>query len=314
MAESVRSHNPVLLKELIQNMDIKKEGIYLDATLGCGGHAEAILNRLGSRGRLIGIDCDEEAIKEAGKLLAPFGKQVVFVRDNYRNIAVILKTIKIDKVDGIILDLGVSSLQLDSPERGFSFRFNSRIDMRMDSRSRLKAGDLINQSSEEELRRIFYQFGEERYSKKIVENIVRYRDKEPIKTTLQLVEIIEKSLPKKNRVQRIHPATRIFQALRIAVNQELNNLNVFLKESVGYLKKGGRMAVISYHSLEDRIVKQFFKDLSKSCICPPDFPVCCCKIIPELKILTGKPLRPEKREIEKNPRARSAKLRVAEKL
>jgi len=307
-------HQPVLKKEVIKNLKIKKRGIYLDATLGEGGHAEGILKKLTQQGCLIGIDRDEEAIKRACQRLWSFRTQVIFIRENYKTLPRILKQFKIDKVDGILLDLGLSSLQLESQYRGFSFRLLAPLDMRMDKRTRLKANDLINNLSEDDLRKLFFQFGEERYSKRIAKYIVKERMKKPIKTTYELVRIIKEALPGKSRFQRLHPATRIFQALRIAVNQELDNLQVFLEESIGFMKKGSRIMVISYHSLEDRIVKKFFKELSKGCICPPDFPFCCCGITPKLKIITTKPIRPKENEIKLNPRARSAKLRIAEKL
>ena len=307
-------HQPVLKKEVIKNLKIKKKGIYLDATLGEGGHAEGILKKVARQGCLIGIDRDEEAIKRARRRLRSFKKQVIFIRENYKALPMILKQLKIDKVDGILLDLGVSSLQLESCCRGFSFRFSSPLDMRMDKRARLKASDLINKLSEANLRNLFFQFGEERYSKRIAKRIVKERIKKRIETTDELVRIIKEAFPGESRFHRLHPATRIFQALRIAVNQELDNLQVFLKESVGFIKRGGRIVIISYHSLEDRIVKNFFKELSKGCICPPDFPLCCCEITPKLKIVTVKPIRPEENEIKLNPRARSAKLRIAEKL
>ncbi len=308
-------HRPVLKKEVIANLRIKRDGIYIDATLGEGGHAARILKKLvPDEGCLIGIDCDEEAIEQARRRLASFKKQVVFVRENYKELPAILAQLKINKVDGILLDLGVSSLQLESCHRGFSFRWSASLDMRMDRRKRLRASHLINKLSENDLKKMFFQFGEERYSKKIAKRIVQARKKKPIKSTLELAGIVKTALAGRNRFQRIHPATRIFQALRIAVNQELDNLQVFLKESICFLNTGGRIAVISYHSLEDRIVKRFFKDSAKTCVCPQDFPVCRCKIQPQLKIITTRPIKPEDNEIKSNPRSRSAKLRIAEKI
>ena len=307
-------HQPVLKKEAIKNLNIKKDGIYLDATLGEGGHAEGILQKLGSRGFLIGIDCDKASIERAERRLSVYKKRFSLIRENYIALPVILKRLKIEKLDGILLDLGLSSLQIDSRFRGFSFRFQAPLDMRMDERSRLKARDLINRLTEDELKKLFFQFGEERYSKRIAKNIARGRRKKPIEKTLELVKIIEEVLPQTGHFHRLHPATRIFQALRIAVNQELDNLRIFLKESIDFLEKRGRLAVISYHSLEDRIVKIFFRDLAKTCICPPNFPICRCNIQPRLKIINNKPLRPGKPELERNPRSRSAKLRIAERL
>ena len=307
-------HRPVLKKEAIANLKIKKSGIYVDATLGEGGHAEGILRKLGPKGCLVGIDWDEEAIEQARRRLSSFRKQVIFVRENYKELPGILKQLKIAKIDGILLDLGVSSLQLESRHRGFSFRLPSLLDMRMDRRKKLKAGNLINKLSENDLKKIFFQFGEERYSKRIAKRIVQARKMKPVETTLELAEIVKAAFPGRNRFQRIHPATRIFQALRIAVNRELDNLRVFLEESICFLNKGGRIAVISYHSLEDRIVKRFFKDSAKTCLCPQDFPVCRCEIHPQLKIITARPVKPEENEIKSNPRSRSAKLRIAEKI
>ena len=307
-------HRPVLKKEVIANLRIKKSGIYVDATLGGGGHAEGILRKLGPEGCLIGIDWDEEAIEQARRKLDSFKKQVIFVRENYKELPAILKQLKIDKIDGILLDLGVSSLQLESCHRGFSFRLPALLDMRMDRRKRLRASHLINKLSENDLKKMFFQFGEERYSKKIAKGIVQARKTEPIKTTLELAGIVKTALAGRNRFQRIHPATRIFQALRITVNQELDNLHVFLKESICFLNTGERIAVISYHSLEDRIVKRFFKDSAKTCVCPQDFPVCRCEIQPQLKIITTRPVKPEDNEIKNNPRSRSARLRIAEKI
>lgn len=314
MRTSNEAHRPVMKEEIVANLRIKKSGIYIDATLGEGGHAEGILRKLGSEGCLIGIDWDEEAIEQARRRLDSFKKQVIFVRENYKELPAILKQLKIDKIDGILLDLGVSSLQLESCHRGFSFRLPALLDMRMDRRRRLKAGNLINKLSENDLKKIFFQFGEERYSKRIAKGIAQARKTEPIKTTLELADIVKTALPGRNRFQRIHPATRIFQALRIAVNQELDNLHVFLKESICVLEKGGRIAVISYHSLEDRIVKRFLKDSAKTCLCPQDFPVCRCEIHPRLKIITSRPIKPEENEINSNPRSRSARLRIAEKI
>ena len=307
-------HQPVLKKEVIKYLKIKKGGRYIDATLGEGGHAEGILKKLGAKGYLLGIDWDEEATAKSKKRLAPFKEKIKIIKESYTALPDILKRLKIGKVDGILLDLGVSSLQLETPDRGFSFRLLGPLDMRMDKSLKRGADYFINSLSGDKLEELFIRFGEERYSKGIARQILRERMEKPIETTFELSRIIKKAIPKGKVNYRIHPSTRVFQALRIAVNRELDNIKSVLEGSIHCLKKNGRIAVISYHSLEDRIVKNFFRDLSKSCLCPPGLPVCRCGTNPQLKVVTRKPITPREGEILNNPRSRSAKLRLAEKL
>ncbi len=308
-------HIPVLVKETLQFLSCQPSGIYVDCTVGDGGHAEAILERLVGEGRLIGLDQDEEAIKRTAERLKKY-RNLTLIRDNFRNLAPVLKKLALPaaQVEGLLFDLGVSSLQLDSPERGFSFRFDAPLDMRMNRSisSTATAAHLVNRLSKEGLTKILKEFGEERWARRISNLIVKRRKEKPIRTTTQLVGIVKEAVPRPRG--RIHPATRTFQALRIAVNQELKALKDGLEEGIKVLRPGGRICIISYHSLEDRLIKQEFGRLAKPCHCPPQWPVCRCQGKPVLRILTKGPVRPSEEEILRNPRSRSAKLRAAEKI
>lgn len=304
-------HIPVLLKEAIELLNCKSSGIYIDCTVGAGGHAERILELTSPDGKVVGIDQDEEILKIAEGRLKRFGERVRLMHGNFSDIKGIMKD---EKADGILFDLGVSSYQLEDKERGFSFMSDAPLDMRMDKKAEATAADIINSSSERELSDIIFKYGEERFAKRIASFIVREREKKPITTTLQLSNIITKAIPARFHPRDIHPATRTFQALRIAVNRELEILEKSLLNAVDILKPKGRICVISFHSLEDRIVKRTFQRLEKGCICPPKIPVCQCGIKPSVRIITKKPVTPAEEEINANPRSRSAKLRTAEKL
>ncbi len=306
-------HTPVLLKETIEGLNIKEDGIYVDGTIGGAGHSIEIVKRLTS-GRLIGIDQDLNAIKKAEEVLKDHMGKVTLVHDNYANIEGILSELNIDKVDGILLDIGVSSHQLDSRERGFSYQKDAPLDMRMDKTKDFTAKDVVNKYSQEELERIIWEYGEERWAKRIAEFIVRERKKKPIETTLQLVDIIKKAIPQKARMEGGHPAKRTFQAIRIEVNRELDVLRESIPIMCRLLNSKGRICIITFHSLEDRIVKDSFKELSKECVCPPDFPICVCDKKKEINIITKKPIVPTKKEIDQNPRSKSSKLRIAERV
>lgn len=306
-------HKSVLLEETIESLKIREDGIYVDGTLGGGGHALRILERLGPGGRLIGIDQDAAAIAAASERLAPYKDRTVIVRDNYRNIAGILGELSVEAVDGICLDLGVSSYQLDTPERGFSYREDAPLDMRMDQRQERTAADIVNESSEQELYRIIRDYGEDRFAKNIAKHIVAERSRERIETTGQLAQIVKNAIPAKIRAEGGHPAKRTFQALRIELNGELTALEESLDCMIGLLKPGGRLAVITFHSLEDRIVKQKFRTAENPCICPPDFPVCVCGRKSRGRVVTRKPVMPAETELEENRRAHSARLRVFER-
>ncbi|MDI3546365.1 MAG: rRNA (cytosine1402-N4)-methyltransferase [Halanaerobiales bacterium] len=305
-------HRPVLLEETINYLNCQKGGIYLDGTLGRGGHTEAILRKIDDRGTVIGIDRDMAAIKAVKKRLGGY-KSLKLVHGNFIEIPVILAGLKIDRVDGMVFDLGVSSPQFDNPERGFSYRYDAPLDMRMNREQSLTAREIVNQYSREELTRIIKEYGEEKWASRIAQFIVDFRQKQPIETTFDLVEVIKAAIPAGARRMGGHPARRTFQALRIATNDELNQLEELITKAVPLLKPGGRICIISFHSLEDRIVKSSFRELAKDCVCPPDFPVCVCDHRALIKIITRRPVQPTKEEIETNPRARSAKLRVAEK-
>ena len=309
MTENEFSHVPVMLDACMDALRIKKGGLYVDGTLGGAGHAGAIVRR---GGRLLGIDRDGAALTAAQERLK--GYDVRLVRDNYRNICAILKREQISGIDGALLDLGVSSYQLDTPERGFSYRFDAPLDMRMDTSAALTAADVVNGWTPQELEHILFCYGEERYSRQIVRKIAEYRSKKPIRTTFELVDIIKRAMPPPARREGKHPAKRTFQAIRIAVNDELAGLEQAVVDFCSCLKGGGRLAVITFHSLEDRIVKNAFAHLARGCVCPPDFPVCVCGRKPEAKVVTKKPVVPSPQELEENPRAASAKLRVLEKL
>ena len=308
------NHKSVLLNETVDSLCVKPQGIYVDGTLGGGGHASEVAARLGDGGRLIGIDQDADAIAAASERLAPFGDKITVVRSNYERIAQVLDELEIPQVDGIYLDLGVSSFQLDTAERGFTYREDDApLDMRMDRRAALTAHDIVNTWSAEELKRILYEYGEERYAGAIARSIVRAREDAPIGTTLQLVEVIRSALPAAAKREKQHPAKRSFQAIRIAVNDELGVLEPMLRGAVKGLNPGGRLCVITFHSLEDRIVKKTMQALAQGCTCPPDFPVCVCGNKPKVRIVSRKPILPGQDEIMDNPRARSAKLRIAER-
>lgn len=307
------NHISVLFEESINALNIKDGGIYVDGTLGGGGHSRGILSRNASCS-LVGIDRDIEAISAAKKRLEEFGNRVTFVNRNFSEIRNILSAQGIDKIDGAVLDLGVSSYQLDNAERGFSYMHDAHLDMRMNTQAEKSAYDVVNSYSSDELTRIFYEYGEEKWSKRIADFICERRDEKAIATTFELVGIIKAAIPKKARVEGGHPAKRVFQAIRIEVNDELGILEGAVKDFIACLKTGGRLAVITFHSLEDRIVKKAFQEAAKGCICPKEFPVCMCGRTPEIKIISKKPVIPTQKEIEENSRSKSAKLRVAEKL
>lgn len=307
------SHRSVLLDECIEGLAIKPDGIYVDGTCGGGGHSFEIAKRL-TTGRLIGIDQDEDAIKAASKRLSVYGDKITMVRNNFSELSDICKDLGIEKIDGLLIDLGVSSFQLDEAERGFSYSADAPLDMRMDQRKKLSAYDVVNTYSEEELRRILFEYGEEKFSAKIAEKIVSERSRSPIRTTLELSELIKSAIPAAARNGGHHPAKRSFQAIRIEVNGELDVISPAINSAASLLNKGGRMAIITFHSLEDRIVKQTYAKLAEGCVCPKSFPVCVCGNKPKIKIITKKPILPSEKELEENPRSRSAKLRVAEKL
>lgn len=305
-------HVSVLLSETVAGLRIKPDGIYLDGTLGGGGHSYEIAKRLLDGGRLIGIDQDEDAIQAAGERLSPFGERVTVVRDNYRNFKNVLSELKVPGVDGILLDLGVSSHQFDDESRGFSYRFDAPLDMRMDRRSELTAREIVNTYSESELYRVIRDYGEDGFAKNIAKHIVKRRETEPIETTFQLVEIIKAAIPAKIRAKGGHPAKQTFQALRIECNGELTVLKESLNDMIDALNPGGRICVITFHSLEDTIVKQIFRTAENPCTCPPRLP-CVCGKKPKGRVITRKPIDPSAEECERNPRAKSAHLRIFEK-
>ena len=306
-------HISVLLDECIEGLNIKPNGIYVDGTLGGAGHSGQIAKRLDT-GRLIGIDRDPIALKVAGERLEPYKENVTLVHSNFCEMAQVLKDLNIPGVDGILLDLGVSSPQLDDGSRGFSYMADAPLDMRMNSQDALSAETVVNTWSQEELKRILYTYGEERYAPQIAAAICRRREEAPIKTTLELVDIIRSAMPAAALREKQHPAKRSFQAIRIAVNDELGSVERVLEDAIDLLNPGGRLAIITFHSLEDRIVKTAMTAASKGCTCPPSFPVCVCGKKPKVKIISRKPIVASDEELERNPRARSAKLRVCEKL
>lgn len=308
------NHTSVLLNETIEGLKIKPDGIYVDGTLGGGGHSFEIAKRLNDRGRLIGIDQDEAAIAAAGERLKDFGEKVTIVRSNYRNALSVLHDLGIEKVDGMMLDLGVSSYQLDTQERGFSYRYDAPLDMRMDLRQTLTAKDIVNNYSETELFHIIRDYGEDKFAKNIAKHIALARAKKPIETTAELNEIIRAAIPAKMRAEGGHPSKRTYQAIRIECNKELEVLKESLEELISILNPGGRLCIITFHSLEDRIVKTAFKKAENPCTCPPSFPVCVCGKKSQGKVITGKPVLPCEEEMESNPRSKSAKLRIFEKL
>ena len=308
-------HRSVLLEETIEGLKVKPDGIYLDGTLGGGGHSSEILKRL-KGGCLIGIDQDEEALAAAGKRLSEFGeegKRFTLIRDNYCNAAEAVRTFGVNGVDGIVLDLGVSSWQLDNAERGFSYRYDAPLDMRMDKRQTLTARDIVNDYPENALYQVIRDYGEEQFAKNIAKHIVQARQKGPIETTGQLNELISAAIPAKIQKKGGHPSKRTFQALRIECNRELEVLKNSIDGLIGLLNPGGRICIITFHSLEDRIVKTAFRRNENPCTCPPDFPVCVCGKKPVGRVVTRKPILPTEKEMEENPRSKSAKLRIFEK-
>ena len=306
-------HVSVLLEECIDGLNIRPDGIYVDGTLGGAGHSSRIAEKL-TTGRLIGIDRDPVALKAAGERLAPFGDRVRLVHSNFCEMDSALESLGIDGVDGILLDLGVSSPQLDDGQRGFSYMVDAPLDMRMNGQDSLDAKQIVNQWPYEELKRILFDYGEERFAPRIAAAICKRREEKEIETTLELVDIIRSAMPASALREKQHPAKRSFQAIRIAVNDELGSVERAMKKAIPLLNPGGRLAVITFHSLEDRIVKQAMAEAAKGCTCPPEFPVCVCGKKPQVKLITRKPIVSGETELERNPRARSAKLRICEKL
>jgi len=308
------AHFSVLLNECIEGLDIKPDGIYVDGTAGGAGHSLRIAERLSKDGLLIPIDQDEDAIRVINKRLEPYGDRVRIVRDNFSNIKAVLDGLGVDRIDGLLLDLGVSSYQLDTAERGFSYMADAPLDMRMDNRAARSAYNVINEYSADELKKIIYDFGEERFAPKIVSGIIKAREQAPINTTGELVEIIKKSIPSFARREELSSVKRVFQAVRIEVNKELDVIAPAIEAAVNAMNEGGRIVIITFHSLEDRIVKQTFNALASGCTCPKDFPVCVCGNKPKIKVLTKKPILPSEEELALNSRSKSAKLRIAERL
>lgn len=306
-------HQSVLLDETIEYLNVKPDGIYVDGTLGGGGHAFEVCKRLGEHGHFVGIDQDAAAIEAAGKRLAPFKDKVDIVRSNYKDMKRVLQDLGIQKVDGIVLDLGVSSYQLDNAERGFTYREDVPLDMRMDQRQSKTARDIINEYSEMELFHMIRDYGEDKFAKNIAKHIVMERDKHPIETTGQLIAVIDRAIPAKIRAKSGHPAKKTFQAIRIELNHELEVLNDSLDTMIDLLNEGGRICIITFHSLEDRIVKTIYKRNENPCICPPSFPVCTCGKKTKGKVITRKPVVPQAEEINNNKRSKSSKLRVFER-
>jgi len=306
-------HKSVLLEETIENLNIKPDGIYVDGTLGGGGHSYHIAEQLSSNGRLIGIDQDADAIAAATKRLEPFSDRVTIVRNNYCNFEQVLKELSVDKVDGIVLDLGVSSYQLDTAERGFTYKIDAPLDMRMDQRQQLTAKDIVNTYSEFDLYRIIRDYGEDRFAKNIARHIVSARQIKPIETTFELNEVIKAAIPMKVRAVGGHPAKKTFQAIRIELNHELDVLEDSIDTMIDHLNDKGRICIITFHSLEDRIVKTRFRNCENPCTCPPDFPVCVCGKKSKGKVITRKPIVPSEEELEENKRSKSSKLRVFER-
>lgn len=315
MAEKINfSHRSVLLDECIESLNIRPDGIYVDGTAGGGGHSLEIVKRLTGGGRLIAIDRDDAAIAAATERLSGYLDRVTFVRNNFSSAAEVCRELGIDAIDGILLDLGVSSYQLDTAERGFTHNADAPLDMRMDRRGELDAYTVVNTYTYDELKRVIWEYGEERFAPKIAAAIVRHREQKPIESTGELVDIIKSAIPPSAREGGHHPAKRTFQAIRIEVNGELDAIEPAIRKAKDIMRTGGRIVIITFHSLEDRIVKQTFADMASGCVCPRSLPVCVCGRKPEVKILTKKPILPSEKEVEENPRSRSAKLRVAEKL
>lgn len=308
----VFSHRPVMLSECVEGLSIKPDGIYVDGTAGGGGHSFEIAKRL-TAGKLIAIDQDEAAIQAAGARLAPFGDRVQVVRENFCHVGAVCKSLGVEAIDGMLLDLGVSSYQLDTPERGFSYQADAPLDMRMDARNPLTAAVVVNTYPEAELKRIIWEYGEERFSGRVAGAICRAREKKPIETTGELTELVKNAVPTAGR-EAGNPAKRTFQAIRIEVNAELDVIRPAIDAAVNMLRPGGRIVIITFHSLEDRLVKQAFVGLTGGCTCPKNFPVCVCGNRPKIKIITKKPILPSEAEVRENKRSHSAKVRVAEKL
>lgn len=307
------NHYSVLLEETIEQLHIKPEGVYLDGTLGGGGHAEAVLRRLTGKGHLFGVDQDEAAVMAASERLKPYGEKVTVIRENYRNAVAVLREKGVDGVDGIVLDLGVSSYQFDTAERGFSYRYDTDLDMRMDVRNTLSAKEIVNGYTEKELFRVIKDYGEEPFAKNIAKHIVRERENKEITTTFELNDIIKNAIPAKMRQGGGHPSKRTYQAIRVECNHELEVLKDSLDEMTDFLRPGGRICIITFHSLEDRIVKNMFRTGENPCICPPEFPVCVCGRRSKGKVITKKPILPSEEELKNNSRSKSAKLRVFER-
>lgn len=307
-------HKSVLLDETIEALNIKPDGVYLDGTLGGGGHAYEVCRRLSSQGRFYGIDQDEAAIEAAGQRLKEFGDKVTIIRNNYCNAKEALREKGVEHVDGIVLDLGVSSYQLDTVERGFTYKYDTPLDMRMDQRQKLTARDIVNDFDEQVLYRIIRDYGEDQFAKNIAKHIVQARAEKPIETTYELNEIIKAAIPAKMRATGGHPSKRTFQAIRIECNHELDVLRNSLEDMVNMLNSRGRLCIITFHSLEDRIVKNFFRKMENPCTCPPEFPVCVCGKVPYGKAAPRKPILPSEAELEVNSRSKSAKLRVFERI
>lgn len=306
------SHTSVLLNECIEGLNIKPDGIYVDGTMGGAGHSSVIAGKL-KTGRLIGIDQDEDAIEASTKRLEPFKERVTIVRDNYVNTISVLQELGIKGIDGMLLDLGVSSFQLDNEQRGFSYRFDTPLDMRMDQRNPLSAATIVNEYSENELFLVIRDYGEEKFARNIARNIVAQRAQKPIETTFELNEIIKNSIPARMRADGGHPSKRTFQAIRIECNRELEVLEQSIDGIIDALNPGGRFVIITFHSLEDRIVKNAFRKAANPCTCPPSFPMCVCGKESKGRVMTGKPIIPSDREMEENPRSKSAKARIFEK-
>lgn len=307
------SHKSVLLNETIEGLRIKPEGVYVDGTLGGGGHAVEVVKHLKGQGRFFGIDQDEVAIEAAGERLKAYSERVTIIRDNYENAVLDLKKAGITGADGIVLDLGVSSYQLDTVERGFSYKYDTALDMRMDTRQTLSAKEIVNEYSQTDLARIVRDYGEDKFANNIAKHIVKARKEQPIETTFQLNEIIKAAIPAKMRAEGGHPSKRTFQAIRIECNRELEVLKNSLEEMITFLNPGGRICIITFHSLEDRIVKSAFKKQENPCTCPPNFPVCMCGKKPLGRVITRKPILPSAEELEENSRSKSAKLRIFER-
>ncbi len=308
------NHTSVLLEETIDNLHIKPDGIYVDGTLGGGGHSYQIASRLNGNGRLIGIDQDQDAIEAAGKRLEPYADRITLIHNNYCNAKETVRQIGIDKVDGIVLDLGVSSFQLDNAERGFSYKYDTALDMRMDVRQTLSAREIVNDYTERDLYRVIKDYGEEQFAKNIAKHIVIARKDKPVETTGELNEIIKAAIPAKMRAVEGHPSKKTFQAIRIECNRELEVLKDSMDDMIEMLNPGGRICIITFHSLEDRIVKTAFRRNENPCTCPPDFPVCVCGQVSKGKVITKKPILPSQEELSVNKRSKSAKLRVFERV